>query len=51
MSDHAGNEIFSGAEAAFGFVLESADSLFHLTPVPRAMANLKRIVLKGLATY
>lgn len=44
MSDHADNEIFSGAEAAFGFILERADSFFHLAPVSRAMADPRRTV-------
>lgn len=51
VSDHPGNELFSGAEVAFGFVLERDDSLFHLAAMPRAMADPKRTVLKGLATY
>ena len=51
VSDHPGNELFSGAEVAFRFVLERADSLFHLAVVPRAMADPKRTVLKGLAPY
>lgn len=51
VSDHAYNEIFSGEEAAFGFVLERADFLFHLAPVSRAIADPKRTVGKGPATY
>lgn len=51
MFDHSDNEIFSGAEVAFGFVLVRLDSLFHLAPVSMAMADPKRTVLKALITY